>query len=252
MSSDFSQKQAAMVKAGQIIGQVKAELRKLVRPGLSFLEIDSRARSLIEKAGAQTNFDLEPGYHWATCVNVNAGIVHGIPHPHLYLNEGDLLKIDLGCSWEGWNVDTAMCLVVGEDLHGYAELIKVGEKALHKALSAVKLHNSIADISVAMEKVILAADCDPIYELVGHGIGRHLHEEPAIPCSAQRRDKQKKITAGQGLAVEVMFAAGDATLKLAADGWTYESADGSPTILLEETVLVLPTTSLILTQEPGL
>lgn len=229
---------SAMVEAGRIIGRVKGELRKFVKPGMSLAKIDNRARELIEAAGAETNFDLEPGYKWATCVNVNTGIVHGIPHPDVYLVEGDLLKIDTGCKLRGWNVDTAMCMVVGEDMEKRGQLVERGYRILERAIETARAGKTIYDISLAMERGIMKYGYDPVFQLVGHGIGREMHEDPQIPCIAQKNDRRFRLEAGAGLAIEVMFAEGDAFLKLADDGWTYETKDGSMSVLVEETMIV--------------
>ena len=231
-----------MRRAGGIMARIKAQLPEVAKAGVSFAQIDSWVRSEIEKEGAETNFDREKGYRHAICVNKNAGICHGIPHDYLKVEAGDLMKVDMGCGVDGWQVDSAMSWVVAGGDAGERQEREVflnrGRLALKKAIAAAQPEASIYDISLAMEKALTKHGYSMVYQLCGHGIGRKLHEEPLIPCIADGRDKSKIIKAGDALAIEVMYAAGNATLLVAEDGWTYETKDGSLTGYFEETVIV--------------
>lgn len=232
------QKLAAMREGGKLLAEVKKELLASLEVGQSLAEIDQKARKLIEATGAETNFDLEPDYYWATCLNLNEGICHGIPHENIFLKEGDLLKIDIGLKWQGYHLDSSETVIIGRDKNHYGSMLAIGKVAQQRAMAAAIAGKSVYDISSAMEKYLTKRGYQMVYQLTGHGVGKELHEDPYVPCVARRCDRNQILSEGQTLAIEIMFAAGDAYLVEAEDGWTFATADGSPTVLLEETVIV--------------
>ena len=232
------EKLTAMREGGKLLAEVKKELLQSLKIGQSLAEIDQKARELIEATGAETNFDMEPDYYWATCLNLNEGICHGIPHEDIKIKEGDLLKIDIGLKWKGYHLDSSETVIIGKDINNYTSMLEAGRVAQKKAMAEAMAGKSVYDISHAMEKYLTKRGYEMVYQLTGHGVGAELHEDPYIPCVARRCDKNEVLTEGQTLAIEIMFAAGDAYLVEADDGWTFATEDGSPTILLEETVIV--------------
>ena len=233
-------KAVAMREGGRHLRAIKHELEKFSTVGRSFMEIEKEAMRLIHACGADSNFDKVPGYHWATCINKNEGIVHGIPRDDVFVENGDLISIDLGLLWQGWNLDTSISFLVGDTDDATRYFLHAGEKALEKAIHAARAGKTVYDISHQIEKSIVRAGFDPTWQLTGHYIGRQLHEDPYIPCVTDKRDRQYVLHVRDTLAVEVMYAQGCCDLQEAADGWTYETKDGSLTALFENTILITP------------
>jgi methionyl aminopeptidase len=237
MSSINPHKIAAMREGGHHLGQVREALAKFVAVGMKFEAIEIEAQRLIKATGATPSFSTVPGYHWATCLMINDEMCHGIPKNKV-VNDGDVLKIDVGLIWQGYHLDTTTTISVGAVKPGVTQFLEVGRRSLKKAINKVKAGASVYEVSKAMQKVVEEAGYSCVYQLTGHGVGEELHMEPNIPCIAQNSDKRVILTDGQTIAVEIMYAAGDATLKLDKDGWTYRTSDGSLSGMFEETVLV--------------
>jgi methionyl aminopeptidase len=237
-NDEQTQRIAAMKVGGQKLAQVRDTLVQFTAVGMTFAQIEKEAQRLIAAAGAQPNFSLVPNYHWATCVMKNDEMCHGIPAAEKIVQDGDLIKIDVGLLWDGYNLDTTATLIAGNATAPKLQFLEVGKKALDRAIAQAIAGNSVYDVSFAMQKIVERAGCGMVYQLTGHGIGRELHEDPAIPCVAVRRDKRSILRAGQTVAIEVMYAMGNAFLVLDNDGWTYRTADRSLSGMIEETVLV--------------
>ncbi len=232
------QKIFAMREGGHKLAHVRDRLVEFTQVGMSFAQIEKEARRLIHESGATPNFALVPDYHWATCIMRNDEMCHGIPSETKKVVEGDLLKIDVGLLNRGFNLDTTVSFIVGEAPQATKDFLFTAQKALAKAIQTAASGSTIFDISFAMQKEVERHGYSMVYQLTGHGIGKELHEEPYVPCIAQRRDKRLKLYVGQTLAIEVMCAMGKADLNVDADGWTYRTADGSLAAMIEETVLV--------------
>lgn len=226
-----------MREGGAKLNKIKKQLIDFSVIGRSFLEIENQAQKLIREEGAVPNFSLVPGYKWAICINKNEGIVHGIPNETI-INDGDLISIDLGLLWQGWNLDTSISFIAGKSNSQLDYFLQIGQKALRKTIALAQAGNSVYDLSMMIEKTIQRAGFSPSYQLAGHFIGKKLHEDPLIPCVGRKVDRKKLLKVGDSLAIEVMYAAGECDLVLAADGWTYETADKSLTALFEETVFI--------------
>jgi methionyl aminopeptidase len=170
-----------MAQGGAILRKVKNKLGEAVMEGVNAMEIETLANQLIEADGAQASFKKVPGYHWATCINTNSGLVHGIPNPGMVFKKGDVVSIDVGVYYKGFHTDTS--ITVGIDLTPEnKKFLSVGKQALEKAISRARVDNYIYDISKAIEDTIEGAGYSTIKALVGHGVGRELHEDPQIPC----------------------------------------------------------------------
>lgn len=231
------EKIAAMREGGAKLRQIKTQLQDYAQVGKSFLEVDALATKLIVASGGKPNFSLVPGYHHTTCINRNQGIVHGIPNQTI-IESGDLISIDFGMLYQGWNLDTSISFVAGQSNPSLDNFLSVGKKALAKAIAVAIAGNSIYDISFKIEKTITRAGFSPTYQLTGHSIGKKLHENPLIPNIADKADRRHVLKVGDTLAIEVMYAMGECDLVLGNDGWTYETADGSLTALFEDTVAI--------------
>lgn len=239
---------AIMAEAGKKLAKVKNELKSLIKPGENALEIEETAQKLIKKSGAEASFTKVPNYHWATCINVNAGLVHGIPKAETVFAAGDLVSVDLGLKNKGFHSDTSFSIGV-EASKTTEAFLEVGRQAFKAATEAAKPGNRIFDISMAIEEVVEAAGFSPIRALTGHGIGRELHEEPQIPCfTFGERAKSPEIVPGMALAIEVMYAQGKPEVILDKDEWTITMRDGKISALFEETVAISKHGPLVLTE----
>lgn len=227
-----------MAEGGAKLGRVKHALAAAVKIGGNAAEIEALAQELIKKEGAGVSFDKVPGYHWATCIVKNEGLVHGIPVKNLVFEKGDVVSIDVGVFYKGFHTDTSV--TVGLDLTPEnKKFLNVGKQALANAISKARPGNYLYAISQAIEDTIEGAGYTTIKALVGHGVGRELHEDPQIPCFVPGRlEDSPKIEAGMVLAIEVMYAQGRDAVEVLSDGWTIAMRDGKISGLFEETVAV--------------
>ena len=237
-----------MTRGGKLLGEVKADLRQAVKVGKSAEDIEKLAVKLIGQKGGTPSFKAVPGYSWATCVNVNEGLVHGIPKREIVFKEGDVVSVDVGMKHGGYHTDTSFTVGLNVDPET-EKFLAVGEKTLKEAISKVKPKAKIFDISKAIEDEVLKAGLTPIRDLVGHGIGKKLHEPPQIPCfTFKKREESPEIPEGATLAIEVMYAQGSHRVEIAKDGWTIAMRDGKISALFEETVVATAGGPLILTE----
>ncbi len=242
-----TQKQKLMLEGGARLGKIKRELLEAVKVGITPLEIDELADRLITGYGDYPSFKTVRGYHHATCINTNDAVVHGIPTA-VPFKPGDLVTIDVGLVHKGWHLDTSTTTQVPPASNEITKFLQVGRESVELAIKQALPGNSIYQVSEAMQKVVEAAGYNVIRDLTGHGVGKHLHEEPSIPCYADDRSKKDIIKPGMSLAIEVMYSMGDYHLKLGKDGWTLYTADGSLTGMFEESVFITDTGHEILTR----
>lgn len=227
-----------MAEGGAKLARVKKALAKAVAPGVNASEIDALAFDLIKKEGAEVSFNKVPGYHWATCINVNDGLVHGIPVKSLIFKEGDVVSVDVGVYFKGFHTDTS--ITVGLNLTPEkTKFLNIGKSALANAISKAKVGNHLYKISEAIEDTIEGAGYSTIKALVGHGVGRELHEDPQVPCFVPGRiEDSPLLEPGMVLAIEVMYALGSDAVEVLEDGWTIAMQDGKISALFEESVAV--------------
>jgi methionyl aminopeptidase len=236
-----------MAEGGKKLRVIKNDLAGMAKVGVSAAEIEERANTLINQSGGKASFKMVPNYSWATCVNVNSGIVHGIPKEEVVFKNGDLVSIDVGLFYEGFHTDTSVS--VGVEADGEVKkFLEVGQRALKNAISQARPGARIFDISGAIQDTIEAGGYAPIRALVGHGVGRELHEDPFIPCFVTGdRSKSPEIVPGLVIAIEVMYTRGKPDIVKENDGWTISTLDGKISALFEETVAVMPNGPLVLT-----
>jgi len=250
-----------MREGGKRLSWVMKQVLEEVKPGVALYQIDKLAELLIKKQGGKPSFKMVPGYKWATCINVNQGVVHGIPNEYR-LKDGDLVSIDTGFFYRGWHTDMAETVLVTNRFSRGAEnllnretivfkkrrFLKVGEGILKKAIEVAKVGNRVGHISWAMEKEIKKAGFSPIEVFTGHGVGEKLHEDPQIPCFLSGKIKNTSfLKPGMTLAIEVIYAQGSPEVILKDDGWTVETADSSLAALFEKTILITKQKAKILT-----
>lgn len=233
---------------GRALASVRSSLVSFTQIGTSFIDIEKEAQRLIAQVGMKPSFSTVPGYSWATCLMKNAAMCHGIPNETL-VEDGDVVTIDVGLINNGFHLDTTITFGVGDVSPINQQFIADGRSILTKAIARVKPGASVYDISHTIEKSLQRKGYGAVYQLTGHGIGKELHMTPNIPCVALKQDKRITLQAGQTIAVEVMYTAGHPELKLAQDGWTYITKDGSMSGMFEETVLVTGGGYEVLTRE---
>lgn len=228
-----SQEEVEIMRQGRTKLQgVMTKVLDKVKPGVTTRELDSLAESLIKSQKGTPSFKEVKNYKWASCININEGVVHGIPGD-LKIKKGDLVSVDIGLKYRGFHTDMARTL----SLNGHEKFLAAGRKALERAKKMAVPGNRIGHISLAIEEEIKKAGFNPVLDLTGHGIGRCLHEVPQIPMFL-KGDLQKTqlIKPGMVLAIEVIYAEGCPDLVIEDDGWTIKTKDGSLGGLFEDTV----------------
>lgn len=237
----------AMTEGGARLGWIKGQLIKAVKRGVTPLEIESLADRLIKEGGDKASFKMEPGYRHATCINVNEGMVHGIPNSTPF-KDGDVVKIDMGLFHNGYHLDTAVSVQIPPISEKITKFLETGQKALNSSVSVAIPGNSVFDIGKAMQQVIEGDGYNVIRDLTGHGIGRRMHMDPYIPCFADNRNKKDILSQDQTIAIEAMYTMGDWHLVEDVDGWTLSTQDKSITGYFEETIYISKGGPLVLTK----
>src|SRR5918997_2717547 len=225
-----------MRAAGQLVGRVLQELRRMVEPGVTTLEIDMAAERMIREAGALPTFKGYHGYPFSICASVNEQVVHGFPSDYV-LQEGDIFSIDCGATLEGFVGDTATTVPVGEVDEEKLRLIQVTEECLDRAIEKCRPGNHLGDIGWAVQEHAEANGYSVVRDYVGHGIGRRMHEDPQIP-NYGRPGLGPKIKSGYVFAIEPMVNLGTHFTKVLSDGWTVVTLDGNPSAHAEHTIAI--------------
>lgn len=231
---------------GKKLAQIKDELKKDIVIGNTPANIEKKAEELIFKAGGQPSFKMVKGYRWATCINLNKGIVHGIPTSNVPFKDGDIVSLDIGMFYKGFHTDSAFTVAVGEIPAKTQDFLDTGKNALKLAISKAVVGNHIGDISKTIHTVLTKKGYSPSRDLTGHGVGRQLHEEPSIPGFWTGDANTPKIPQGAVLAIEVIYSLGSPELVLEEDGWTISTKDGKIAALFEETIAVTEGKPLVL------
>jgi len=222
--------------AGQLAGLVLSELRKLVKPGVRTIEIDQAAERMIREAGGLPTFKGYRGFPYSICASVNEQVVHGFPSNY-ELKDGDIFSIDCGATLEGFVGDTATTVPVGRVSDDWLKLIAVTEECLARAIEQCQPGKHLGDIGAAVQTHAEAYGYGVVRDYVGHGIGRHMHEDPQIP-NYGKPGHGPKIRAGYVFAIEPMINLGSHFTKVMPDGWTVVTLDGKPSAHVEHTVAI--------------
>lgn len=235
-----------MRDAGKLSAEALSAVGEAVRPGVTTLELDSVARRFIKKSGGEPSFLGYHGYPAAACVSVNDEVVHGIPGDRV-LKNGDIVSVDLGVRYKGYHGDNAKTFAVGTISEQAARLILVTEQSFFAGLEAFTEGNRLSSISAAVQKTAEDAGFSVVRELVGHGIGRELHEEPNVP-NFVTSGRGPRLRAGMVICIEPMINYGAKETVTMPDGWTVKTRDGSLSAHYEHTVALMPDGPLILTR----
>ena len=241
-----------MRRSGRILADTIDRVVAAVEPGVTTLELDRLAESLIRDAGAVPSFKGYRGFPATICASINAEIVHGIPSRSRVLEEADVLSLDFGAIWEGFHSDSAVTVFVGGIApNGDAErLVKTTEAALDAAISVITPDARLSDIGNAIETVAVREGLGVVREYGGHGIGRSMHEDPFIQNWGPP-GRGPELRPGLVIAVEPMLNLGEDATRLLGDGWTVVTADGSLSAHFEHTVAVTHNGHEVLTARNG-
>lgn len=226
-----------MREAGRILAKIHEELGKTLAPGMSTKEIDRMCEDMIRSYGCVPSFLNYQGFPASVCISINDEVVHGIPDKHRYLEEGDIVSLDTGVIWKGYQSDAARTHMIGEVSGEARKLVEVTRQSFFEGIKYAKAGNHLNDISKAIQEYAESFGFGVVRDLVGHGIGTEMHEAPEIPNFAQRR-KGIRLVAGMTLAIEPMITAGRYDVVWEDDGWTVVTEDGSLASHYENTILI--------------
>ena len=226
-----------MRESGRILAKVLKELESFVNPGISTLEIDKKCHEIIKSYGCIPSFLDYNGFPASLCISINDEVVHGIPDSDHILREGDIVSLDCGVIYEGYHSDAARTIPVGEITKEAEKLIEVTKQSFFEGIKFAKEGRHLHDISEAIQKYVESFGFSVVRDLVGHGIGRNLHEEPQVP-NFKQRNRGPKLQAGMTLAIEPMVNVGRYDVYWMDNDWTVVTEDGSLSAHYENTILI--------------
>jgi methionyl aminopeptidase len=235
-----------MRQSGRIVATVLEKLRKSLRPGLKTRELDEMAADELASLGGQSSFKGYRGFPAHLCVSINDELVHGIPGERV-VQEGDLVSLDFGAIYEGFQGDAAITAGVGKISPEASELMDATEKALEAGIAAARCGARLGDVSAAIQDYAEARNFSIVREYTGHGIGRQMHEEPQIPNFGQPQTGPE-LKKGMTLALEPMLTVGDWRTRVGSDGWLVTTADGKLCAHFEHTIAITNGQPEVLTQ----
>ena len=226
----------AMAAAGAILVRTLELLESSVRPGVTTAELDAAAERFIRSQGAEPSFKGYRGFPGSICTSPNSMVVHGIPGAY-ELERGDIISLDVGVTLDGWVADAARTLPVGQVSPVAQKLLETTRRSLFAGVERCLAGNRLGDVSHAIQEIVEASGLSVVRSLVGHGIGREMHEDPQIPNYGEP-GKGPLLEEGMVLAIEPMTTAGGPAVRLGSDGWAIYSQDGSLTAHFEFTIAI--------------
>lgn len=232
-------------EAGRIVALALRAVRQAVAPGVTTKDLDDVARELITSHGAIPTFKGYQGYPGNICTSINEEVVHGIPG-HKRLQEGDIVSVDCGATYNGYVGDSAVTIPVGKIDPVSEHLLRITEESLYKGIAAATVGNRLSDISNAVQVHVEAAGLSVVRDYVGHGVGRNMHEDPQIPNYGDP-GHGPLLKSGMTLAIEPMVNVGTYKVRSLKDGWTVVTADGKRSAHFEHSIAITPEGPLILT-----
>lgn len=242
-----------MKRAGVMLGQVLHETLLLVKPGITELDLDSFADKRIQELGGFPGFKKVPGYHNAICVATNNVVVHGIPKKRV-LKNGDIIGIDCGVYLDGFHTDMAETVIVGKTKDkNVQKFLEAGKNSMYAGIKEARVGNRVGHISQAIQAIVEGGGYSVTRSLVGHGVGRKLHEEPQIPGYVSSKiEKTPILQAGMTIAVEVIYNMGRKEVEYeGSDDWTIVTEDGSLSGVFERTIVLTEKGPELVTHFPG-
>jgi methionyl aminopeptidase len=237
-----------MAAAGRIVAETLALLGEHARPGVTTAELDELAEEFIRSQGGVPTFKGYRGYPASICVSPNAMVVHGIPGPY-ELRDGDVLSADVGVTLGGFVADSAFTFAIGDISDDAQRLLDTCQRALEAGIDACRAGNRLSDIGHAVQTVTEAGGCSVVRTLVGHGVGRSMHEDPQIPNFGDP-GRGPQLAPGMTFAIEPMINLGGPDVYVHDDGWSISTDDGSLSAHFEHTVAVTEAGPRVLTASP--
>ena len=225
-----------MAEGGKILAKVLGEIEKMARPGITTLELDRAAEALILKRGAKPAFKDYENFPYSLCTSVNDVIVHGFPSNYR-LKDGDIIGLDLGVLWKGYNTDMAVTVAVGSISFEAKRLLDVTKKALRLGIKKARAGITTGDLGNTIQRFIEDQGYGVVRDLCGHGIGKNVHEDPKIPNYGQRH-KGVELKEGMVICIEPMVTVGSYELKKADDGYGFATKDSSLAAHFEHTIAI--------------
>lgn len=235
-----------MRESGRMLATVLSNLKKLTEPNMSTKHVAEQASKDLRKLGGEPAFLGYQGFPDVACVSINNEVVHGIPRTDKIIQEGDIVSLDFGVKYKGMITDSAISFIVGKGSPEDKQLVKFTEQSMYAGIDAVHDGVKTGDIGYAVEKVLNAQGYGVVRDLVGHGVGHHLHEDPNIP-NYGHKGTGTILHKGMTVAIEPMATMGTNTVFMADDGWTILTTDGSRAAHFEHTVLITDNSAEILT-----
>ncbi len=235
-----------MREAGKISQEALLKAGEAVKPGVSTFELDKIVRTTIEKAGAIPNFLGYGGFPASACISVNSVVIHGIPSKKQILKEGDIVSIDAGACYEGFNGDNAWTFPCGKISEEAQRLLDATRESLFEAIKMAQPGNRVGDIGSTVQRYVEARNYSVVRDFVGHGVGAKLHEDPSVP-NYGTPGRGVRLLPGMTIAIEPMVNAGGHEVLVLGDGWTTVTRDGSLSAHFEHTVAITPDGPVILT-----
>ncbi|MEX2180473.1 MAG: type I methionyl aminopeptidase [Gemmatimonadaceae bacterium] len=227
-----------MAAGGRILASTHAHIKPAIRPGATTLQLDAMVERFIRShPGATPSFKGLYGFPGAACISINEEIVHGIPSAKRVLQEGDLVTVDIGVYYGGFHTDSAWSYAVGEVARETKRLMEVTEASLWAGIAQATVGNHVGDIGAAVEAVVVRGRFTVVRDLVGHGVGAEMHEEPQVPNHGKPK-RGPRLLAGMTLAIEPMVNAGGAATRTLGDKWTIVTLDGARSAHFEHTVAI--------------
>ena len=236
-----------MREAGRITAEALMVAKEEIRAGLTTKELDDKIRRHIEKCGATPTFLGYHGFPGSACISINNEVIHGIPSDKIIIAEGDIVKVDVGARFRGYNGDSARTFAVGKVSDEALRLISVTEQSFYEAMKVAKAGNRIGDIGHAIESFVISNGFSVVKTYTGHGVGADLHEEPEIP-NYGRPGRGARLYPGMTLAIEPMVNAGKENVKVLRDGWTVVTADGKLSAHYENSIAITESDPILLTE----
>lgn len=242
----------AMRESGRMLAEILSQLEAMVEPGLSTKDIATVAERELKALGAGAPFLGYQGFPDVICISLNDEVVHGIPRPERIIHSGDLVSLDFGVNYRGMITDSALSVIAGQPKsERHSELLKYTLEALNNGIAALKDGVRTGDIGAAVERILKAKGYGIVRDLVGHGVGHMLHEDPNIP-NYGRPNTGPWLKAGMTIAIEPMATLGSEQVVLEADGWTVRTRDHSMSAHFEHSILITEEGSEVLTDRASL
>jgi methionyl aminopeptidase len=242
-----------MREGGKKLASIMQELEKNIRPGENTLELDKLAEKLVFNSGGRPAFkgfggEGKKAYPATICASINDEVVHGIPTENKILRTGDIFKIDIGMEYQGFFLDMARSFLIGNADEKARKLLEVAEESFWQGIKYLKAGKKLSDYSKAVQKYVEKNGFSVVRNLVGHGIGKKLHEDPQIPNYYNKKYVDIELKKGMALALEPMINAGNFETVLDKDGWTYKTQDGKWSSHYENTILITKDGTEVLTK----